>query len=201
MGKTTLLFTVFFLSAAVTVCAQPQQQESLGDLARQLREQKESAARKAAKVYTNDNLPPPAPWEVTAPQESPDEHALTPGQTNAKPTEATSSGEPGSTPAESPEDKIKTRDYWQGKFKEARQDVAQAKEHQQIAEDQLNLLQIQQVRELDPIAQTDLTVKVQDKQSEVNIDKESTDAAQKVLDDLEKEFKDSGAPEDWSKTE
>ncbi len=197
MRKTTLLFMVLLWGAAVIVFAQPPQQESLGDLARQLREQKENTARKAAKVYTNDNLPPPAPWEVSAPPATPEEHSSAPGQTNAKP----SSGEPGSKSPEFPEDKVKTRDYWQGKFKQARQDVAQAKEHLQLAEDELNLLQIQQVRELDPAAQADLTEKVQAKQSEVEVDKAATDAAQKVLDDLEKEFKESGAPEDWSQTE
>jgi hypothetical protein len=197
MRKTTLLFMVLLWGGAVTVFAQPPQQESLGDLARQLREQKENSARKAAKVYTNDNLPPPAPWEVTAPPAAPEEHSSTPGQTNAKP----SSEEPGSKSPESPEDKVKTHDYWQGKFKESRQNVAEAKEHLQLAEDELSLLQIQQVREMNPAAQADLTEKVQAKQSEVEVDKAATDAAQKVLDNLEKEFKDSGAPEDWSQTE
>jgi ribosome-binding protein aMBF1 (putative translation factor) len=102
---------------------------------------------------------------------------------------------------ESPEDKIKTRDYWQGKFKAARQDVAKAKEQQQLSEDELNLLQIQQVRELDPMAKSDLTAKVQSKQSDVNVNTAATQAAQKNLDDLEQEFKDSGAPEEWNQTD
>jgi hypothetical protein len=79
--------------------------------------------------------------------------------------------------------------------------VARVKEQQQLAEDELNLLQIQQAREMDPIAKQDLDTKVQAKQSEVDINKATTDAAQKNLDDLAKEFKDSGAPEEWSQTE
>ena len=79
--------------------------------------------------------------------------------------------------------------------------MAKAKEQQQLAEDELNLLQIQQAREMDPNAKADLTAKVQAKQSEVDVNKATTAAAQKALDDLEKDFKDSGAPDDWSQTE
>ena len=205
MGRTTLLFTILLLSAALPLVAQPQQQESLGDLARQLREQTQQVTpKRPTKVFTNDNLPTPIPGEAVTrigPGLPWTSMPSTPGKPMPNQPSPIVRGDRAATSAESPEDKVKTRDYWQGKFKEARQDVAKAKEQQQLAEDELNLLQIQQVRELDPIAKPDLTAKVQDKQSEVNIDKESTDAAQKALDDLEKEFKDSGAPEDWSKTE
>src|SRR5208283_3896408 len=122
----------------------------------------------------------------------------TPPPTTPKPATPPSSEETSSKPPESPEDKVKTRDYWQGKFKAARQDVAKAKEQQQLGEDELNLLQIQQVREIEPSAKADLTAKVQAKQSEVDTNKAATEAAQRALDDLEKIFKDSGAPEDWS---
>jgi hypothetical protein len=79
--------------------------------------------------------------------------------------------------------------------------VAKAKEHQQLSEDELNLLQIQQVRELDSMAKDALNAKVQSKQSEIDVNAAATEAAQKVLDDLSKEFKDSGAPDDWSQTD
>ena len=79
--------------------------------------------------------------------------------------------------------------------------MAKAKELQQLSEDELNLLQIQQVRELDSMAKQDLTAKVQAKQSEVDVNKATTDAAQKALNHLDKEFKDSGAPDDWSQTD
>jgi hypothetical protein len=62
-------------------------------------------------------------------------------------------------------------------------------------------LQIQQVREIDPDLKAQLTAKVQDKQSEVDVNKATTEAAQKALDDVEKAFQDSGAPEDWNQTE
>jgi hypothetical protein len=204
MRRTTLLITLLMLSATLPLVAQPQQQESLGDLARQLRQQHDKDAKKATKVFTNDNLPTAIPGEAVnsqPAQPAPGEQPSTPPQTTSKPATPPSSEETSSNQPESPEDKAKTRDYWQEKFKAARQDVAKAKAQQQLGEDELNLLQIQQVREIDPSAKADLTTKVQAKQSEVDTNKAATEAAQKALDDLEKAFKDSGAPDDWSQTD
>lgn len=196
MRRTPLLF-VIILSAVLPLLATPQQQESLGDLARQLRGQHDKDAKKAAKVFTNDNLPTPKPGETISSSPAPPENPSTPAQTASK-SPNTPSGQESSNKAG---DKAMTRDYWQGKFKTARQNLSQAKEHQQLAEDELNLLQIQQARELDPNVKQDLTNKIQDKQSEVDVDKTATAAAQKGLDELDKDFKDSGAQDDWSHTD
>jgi len=201
MSRNTLLLTLLLLSVALPLFARPQQEEPLGNVARQLREQKENDTRKATKVFTNDNLPAPKPGEAISSLPLPPETPSSPGKSASKPTEPPSAEETGSTPHESEEDKVKTRDYWQEKFKAARLDVAKAKEHQQLSEDELNLLQIQQVRELDSMAKEDLTKKVQAKQSEVETNEAATDGAQKALEDLNKKFKDSEAPDDWSQTE
>ena len=79
--------------------------------------------------------------------------------------------------------------------------MARAKEHQQLTEDELYLLQIQQVRELNSMAKEDLNTRVQAKQSEVEVNKTATEAAQKALSELDDRFKDSGAPDDWSQTD
>jgi cell pole-organizing protein PopZ len=200
MSRITLLFAILGLSVALPLAAQSQQQESLGDIARQLRAQHEKNDKKATKVFTNDNLPGYKPGEAISSPSAPEENPSTPAPSASNPGTSPPSEETGSKP-ESPEEKMKTRDYWQGKFKAARQDLAKAKEMQQLSEDELNLLQIQQVRELDPTLKADLTTKVQDKQSQVDVNKATTQAAQKNLDDLEKDFQDSGAPDDWSQTE
>jgi hypothetical protein len=202
MGRTMLPIIILFLSAALPILAEPQQQESLGDLARQLRAQKAADTKRATKVYTNDNLPASVPgealnWLPPTPEDKPK-----PAPTiTAEPAPSPSSETTGSKPSESPQDGPKTRDDWQGKFKAARQDLAKAKELQQLSEDELNLLQIQQVREIDPAVKANLTGQVQAKQSEVDVNKAATDAAQKALENLEKEFKARGAPDDWNQTE
>jgi uncharacterized caspase-like protein len=201
MRRATLLFTILILSAALPCAAQSQPPDSLGDVARQLREQRDKEAKKATKIFTNDNLPAPASWEAVSSSPAPPANPSTPTETTSKLGTPPPPGKTSSKPPESPEDQAKTRDYWQSKFQAARREVAKAKEMQQLSEDELSLLQIQQVRELDPNAKADLTAKVQDKQSEVDVNKATTEAAQKALDDLEKAFEDSGAPDDWSQTD
>jgi len=201
MSRNILLLTFLLLMAALPVFAQSQQEEPLGDVARQIRERKENEGRKAVKVFTNDNLPEPKSGEAISSLPLPPEKPSVPTQDISKPATPQSAEETGSKSQESANDRIKTRDYWQERFKAARLDVAKAKEHEQLSEDELNLLQIQQVRELNQGAKDDLTAQVQAKQSEVDINKTSTDAAQKTLDDLNKKFKESGAPDDWSQTD
>lgn len=200
MKKIIILFTFLLLLTSAPVPAQSQQPESLGDVARHVRAQQEKEAKKVTKVFTNDNLPASAPKMGMTPQATPDEHSAATGEAKDEAPVPPSAKEPDTKPPEQPESSVKTRDYWQQKFSAARQTLAKTKERQQLAEDELNLLQIQQAREMDPTVQADLNNKVQAKQSEVDSAKDATDAAQKALDDLNKEFKDSGAPDDWSGT-
>jgi hypothetical protein len=201
MSRNPLFFTTLLLSLALPVFANPQQGESLGDVARQLRAQQESNPRKATKVFTNDNLPEPKPGEAISSLPLPPEPPSPTGKSTAKPGGPPPVEQTGDKPKESAEEKLKTREYWQDRFKAARTDVAKAKELLQLSEDELSLLQIQQVRELDSMTKDELAAKVQAKQSEVDVNKATTDAVQRTLDDLDKEFKESGAPEDWSQTD
>jgi type IV secretory pathway VirB10-like protein len=179
--------------------------QSLGDLARQERAKRAKETKKAVKVVTDEDLPPPA--TEAKPAAPPSESAEQPGEQPAE-----QAAEPPATPPEEasapppaeeakPEDKQKTRDYWQGRFKAAKQRIADAEELQRLAEDELSLLQIQQARELSPDAKSDLDAQVKAKSAEVESKRAQTAKAQKALEDLEKDFKESGAPEDWSKTD
>ena len=184
--------------------------QSLGDLARQERAKRSKETKKAVKVVTDEDLPP-RPVEEPKATTSPSESAEQPGEQPAEqPTEQAT--KPPATPPEEasapppaeepkPEDKQKTRDYWQGRFKAAKQRIADAEELQRLAEDELSLLQIQQARELSPDAKSDLDARVKAKSAEVDDKRAQTAKAQKALEDLEKDFKESGAPEDWSKTD
>jgi hypothetical protein len=177
-------------------------QGSLGDLARHLREQREKAPKKAVKVYTNDNLPARPPGEgptASASMSTEEETKATPSST-AEASGKTAEG-PEAEKTGSAEDKKKTQEYWQGRFKALRRGLAGAEEALQLSKDELNLLQVQDARAIDPNEKTDLDAKVQAKQGEVKANQDATDKVIKQLDDLEKEFADSGAPADWSKTD
>lgn len=198
MGTQTLRILILALAGTLPLAAQSTQQESLGDVARQVREQHTKDTKKPVKVFTNDDLPAPKPNEAVNSGPPPPPPPSTSG---AKPDKAASTPEAGGNPPASGDDKEKTRDYWQGKFRQARRDLAAAKSAEQLTEDELNLLQIQQAREIDPNLKADLTTRVQAKQSDVDVNKATVEAAQKNLDDLEQSFKDSGAPDDWSQTD
>jgi hypothetical protein len=192
LRKVTRVSAITALSIALPLLALPQQ-ESLGDLARQQREQRQKEGKKATRVYTNDNLPTHPPEDRT-PKEPAIPVSASEDKTNPSPP---STAEKKGSERPSPESNTQTKDDWQARFVEARRNLSHAKEQQQLAEDELNLLQIQEVREIDPATKQGLTAKVQAKQSDVEVVTATTAAAQKDLDDLEREFKDAGAPDDW----
>jgi hypothetical protein len=200
--KTLILVVVglLILLASSVVIAQ-----SLGDLARQERAKRAKETKKAVKVVTDEDLPPrpvEEPKATTSPSESGEQPGEQPAEQAAEPP-ATPPEEASAPPTEEakPEDKQITRDYWQDRFKAAKQRIADAEELQRLAEDELSLLQIQQARELSPDAKSDLDAQVKAKSAEVESKRAQTAKAQKALEDLEKDFKESGAPEDWSKTD
>ena len=101
--------------------------------------------------------------------------------------------------AESPKGKPGTREYWESRFKSARATLARAREIQQLTEDELSLLQTQQARQaLNTDVQAELAKKIPAKQAEVDTARAATEKATQELEDLQKEFAASGAPEEWS---
>jgi hypothetical protein len=100
--------------------------------------------------------------------------------------------------AEEPKYKKGTKEYWLARFKSARARLADARERQQLAEDELNLLQIQDARELNPNLKAEVDAKIKAKEDEVSHNRAATEEAQRALDDLLKEFQASGAPQEWS---
>jgi len=186
-------------------------QQSLGDLARQLRQQQPKAGQKTTTVYTNDNLPARPPDETRAaasgmsstPAISSSDKAQAEPDSSRAATETSKAPERGqaANEPEKPENKKGTKEYWQSRFKSARARLADAEERQQLAEDELNLLQIQDAREIDPTAKAELADKIKAKENEVSGSRAATEEAQKTLEDLQDEFKASGAPDEWSETE
>jgi hypothetical protein len=203
------LFSFLVAITSLPLLAAPQQ--SLGDLARQLRQQQLKAGLKATTVYTNDNLPARPPDETRAaasgtsstPATSSSEKEQAERDASHAATEASTAPETGQAASEpeKPESKKGTKEYWQSRFKSARARLADAEERQQLAEDELNLLQIQDAREPNPSVKPELADKIKAKEDEVSGTRAATEEAQKTLEDLRNEFKASGAPDEWSETE
>jgi hypothetical protein len=170
--------------------------QSLGEVAREQRAKREK--NPPTKVWTNDNIPKVARIE---PAPSSPESAPPVPETAPPAAEGAPPGAPAASSEAPAEDKKRTEEYWRGRFKAARAQLADAEERQHLAEDELNLLQIQETRELDPAANQALGAKVVAKSAEVDQARAVTEKAQKALDNLQKEFDTSGAPADWSKTD
>jgi len=102
--------------------------------------------------------------------------------------------------AEGKKDK-KSKEYWQAKFRAARANLAQAEEAQKLVQDEIDLLKMRQVQEPSAEAQTEINGKLAARQTEMETAAATTDKAKRALDDLKKEFDESGAPPEWSETE
>jgi hypothetical protein len=196
--RLTLASLLIFVVAGGAVAAE----QSLAEAARQAKQQREKETKKVVRVFTNDNLPPPAPWETVTP--SPEVAKSTPeseAQPGTKAKEAGSAAKATEPAAETSTDKTKSREYWQAKFTAARNDVASAESVLRLAQDELSLLQLQQAREIDPEVQSQVATKIEAKHSEIATLQTRVDKARQALDDLQKEFDASGAPADWGQTE
>ena len=188
-----------FLIALVLVCGVSlARAQSLGDVARATRENRQKVMQqKSVRTWSNDNIPKAPPSSGPTAAAGMSAEPPPPAQT----TPAIETPGESSAPADAGADKKKSREYWQQQFKSAREKFAADDEQQRLSEDELSLLQIQQARELTPETQTQLESSIKAKTADVEAKRAQAAKTKKALDDVEKEFRASGAPPDWAKTE
>lgn len=189
-SKLLLAFAALLLfSVAANTPAQ-----SLGEVARQCRKEREAREKNGeapVKVFTNDDIdkmPPIAILESSSQTPSSPETRLS---APSQPSEAATS------PSGNERKGEKSKEFWQARFKVARTRLAHAKEEEGLVEDELRLLQIQQARELSPNRSRKLNGKIDATTIELDAKRAAAKKAQEAMAQLEKEFKDSGAPKDW----
>jgi len=192
--RLTLASLLIFLVAGGAVAAE----QSLGDAARQAKQQREKEAKKGVRVFSNDNLPAPPPWEaVTSAAETVKSTTAPKAAAETKSEQANSEAQATEPTAKATGVKKMTKEYWQDKFAPVRSKLASAESALRLAQDELSLLQIQQAREIDPDVQSQVATKIAAKQSEVTALQPRVDKARQALDALQKEFDASGAPAEW----
>jgi hypothetical protein len=158
-------------------------------------------------VFTNDDIArmPPLTTAVSShqspapppgPQEGLAGAAKQSGQSGVSIPSGSSAAQPGQA-----ESGMKSKEYWQARFEAVRAALAHAKEEQKLVEDELRLLQVQQARTLDPDLSRKLNSQIDSRASELEAKRAATEKAQAALDKTEKEFKESGAPQDWIQSE
>lgn len=178
--------------------------QSLGEIARQYRQELEARQKKGevpVKVFTNDDvarMPPVTTLKITGPSKADGANQTEPASQNAA-TEGGSQAGPQELKPGKAEPSAISKAYWQARFKDVRDALAHAKEEQDLVEEERRLLQIQQARELDPDKSRKLNDQIDKATAELVAKRAATQKAQAALDELEKEFKASNAPQDWIK--
>jgi len=175
--------------------------QSLGEIARQYRKEREAREKQGEipiRVFTNDDVARTASPTSTDERAQPEPTTQKGKRVNPPSgnTVVTTSSESSAQPAAT-QDITKSKEYWQARFKSARATLLHAKEEQTLVEDELRLLQIQQARELDPDRSRKLNTRIDTKSIEVESRRAATEKAREALNNLEREFKESGAPQDW----
>jgi hypothetical protein len=194
----------FFLFAAIAVLlslnATLGSAQDLGELARESRARRMKVMQeRSVRIWSNDNMPrrpagegPTAAAGISAAPVPPGEAAsASPPDTAISPSPSAGAGG----------DKKRTQEYWQGRFKPARQRLADLEEQQRLVEDELSLLEIQRARELSFDVQGQLESQIKAASANVEARRAETAKARRELEEIEKEFKESGAPADWGKTD
>ncbi len=193
-----VLLGVLLFPVAATTPAQ-----SLGEVARQCRKEREAREKKGkfpVKVFTNDDIarmPPIAILKSSMQATSSPE--MEPSPPSPPPEAANGGAQAGAPSAASGKamSREKSKEYWQARFRAARARLTHAKEEQTLVEDELRLLQVQQARELNPERSRKLNGRIDASTVELEAKSAATEKAQRAMDQLEKEFKESGAPQEW----
>ena len=174
--------------------------QSLGEIARQYRKEREAREKKGevpVKVFTNEDIAGTPPITIL---KSPMPASSSPQTKSSQPSAATASGTQEGTPAP-PSGKGKSsensKEYWRSRFEAARTHLAHAIEKQKLTEDELRLLQIQQAKELNPDRSRKLNSQIDASTAELEVKRAATEKARQAMENLETEFKDSGAPQEW----
>jgi hypothetical protein len=164
---------------------QTSQTPSLGELARQLKAERAQQGEKAAKVYTNDNIPRTGPLSDVGPTGQPISGAMsTPGETTA--------GE--AKPASGPHDEK----YYREKLKKLQSLKEMHERELAVLSQKLALNQTQYYN--DPqktLMQEYSRSDINKKQDEIDKKKQQIADDQKAIDDLEAQCQREGCPPGW----
>ncbi len=193
-----LLLGVLLVSIAVATPAQ-----SLGEIARQYRKEQEAKQKRGkvpVKVFTNDDIARTPPISILkssmqAPS-SPESKTSGPSQQPEAAVSGTPAGAP-PPPSGKANSREESKEYWQARFRAARDRLARAIEEQKLGEEELHLLQIQQARELDTDRSRKLNGRIDSATVELEAKRSETEKARQAMEKIQEEFKDSGAPQDW----
>jgi hypothetical protein len=175
------LFCLMILALTAALGLAPAQGQDLAQLAKKTREERMKVKQQhSVRIWNNDNMPkrPAGEGPTAAAGMSFLPPAVSPSAVVTEP-----SADASDTSA------IDTlRDH----IKQARQSLKGKQERLSLAEDELNLLQVQQASELAPETQTELVARIKDKNAAISDLHQDIDKTKKDIEGLEKDLKAQG---------
>lgn len=186
MKKAALLTALMFAGILTAVCfAAPQQSAtpSLGELARQLKAQREKDASKPVKEYTNDNIPKSGGLMMASSSESAE---------GGKSSEAAASAEG------KPKSGVHDEKYYHQRLAELQAQKEMHRRELDVLDKKLSQAQMQYYPSPDKALQEQFTrADINKKTDEIEKKKKEIEADDKAIADLEQQCQREGCPPGW----
>ena len=182
MKRHLFCLTILALTAAIGLA--PAQVQDLAQLAKKTREERMKVKQQhSVRIWNNDNMPKrPAGEGPTAAA----------GMSSSPPAESPSAVVTEPSPESSEASDAAAIDALRDQIKQARQSLKGKQEQLSLAQDELNLLQVQQASELAPETQATLTAQLKDKHAAISGLHQEIDKTKKDIEGLEKNLKAQG---------
>ncbi len=182
----------FFATACWAQSQQAQKVPSLGDLARRLREERSGGSQKAAKVYTNDNLPRQGALSDLAVENGS-------SQTSSQSADVkTGIVESGSRPGATAKTGAHDEKYYRETMAELESTKAMHERELAVLDQKLNLNETQYYSDPNKTLNQEFSRSdINKKQGEVEEKKKQIADDQKAIDDLRAQCQQEGCPAGW----
>jgi hypothetical protein len=187
MTKPTYVLRMVVLAAAVLAMAGVVWAQSLGDVAREQRAKRAAQAPQKPRVFTNDNLPREGGLSTTA---------VEPPKKDAKDKDKDKDKE-----AEDPAKKRaeEEREY-RARAAKLREALAYEEKKLDVLQRELNLAQVQHYSDPnEALRQQNTRSDINQKQAELEKQKQTIEAAKKAISDLEDELRRRNLPQGWAR--
>lgn len=172
------------LAIAALLLAAPASAQSLGEIARKLREKKETPSAKPTRVYTNDNIPR--------------EGGLSTGDAPA--AEKKSAEKDKDTEKKDEKSKAELEKEYREKAAKLRESLTYEEKKLDVLQRELNLAQVQHYSSPDQALREQTTrSEINKRQAELEQQKQAVEAAKKAIVDLEDELRRKSLPQGWAR--
>ncbi len=192
--RATILLALGVLLLTVPVCSRAQQQTSVAEAARKVREQKKQQPQKPVKVFTNDDLASLSAGISVVGKEA------SPGQAAATDTKGATPADKVIAAADKGKDDVKGEAYWRKRFAEARDKVKNAAKELDILQREFNLMQQQYYSDPNKALREQYDRKgLNEQETKIDAKKQELAKLRQAVSDLEDDLRRAGGDPGWAR--